>query len=83
MTIEILTPEKRIYAGETTLVQLPGESGLFELLDNHAPIISSLKNGVLKFKDGNDVKRVKINSGFVECLKNKVVVLVEGAEILS
>jgi F-type H+-transporting ATPase subunit epsilon len=61
-------------------VQLPGISGLFELLDKHAPLVSALKKGTLKIlKDKNASASYSIQSGFVEVLNNKVTVLVEGA----
>ena len=48
MQIDILTPEKKIYSGDVYGIQLPGVSGSFEVLDRHAPLVSALKNGVLK-----------------------------------
>lgn len=78
MILDILTPEKKLYSGEATLVQLPGVDGSFEILNNHAPIISALADGVLKFKNSDGVKRIHITGGFAECLNNKVIVCVEG-----
>lgn len=81
MTLEILTPESKVFSGDVYGVQLPGISGLFELLDKHAPMVSALKDGKLKIlKDKNASSSYKIKSGFVEVLNNKVTVLVEGAE---
>ncbi len=81
MTLEILTPESKVFSGDVYGVQLPGISGLFELLDKHAPMVSALKDGKLKIlKDKNASASYKIKSGFVEVLNNKVTVLVEGAE---
>jgi F-type H+-transporting ATPase subunit epsilon len=48
MKLEILTPEKKIFSGDVYGVQLPGISGLFEVLDKHAPLVSALKTGTLK-----------------------------------
>jgi F-type H+-transporting ATPase subunit epsilon len=80
MTLEILTPEKKIFSGEVYGVQLPGITGLFEVLDKHAPLISALKNGKLKIlKDKSTTNSYTIQSGFVEVLNNKTTVLVEGA----
>jgi len=80
MTLEILTPEKKIYSGEVYGVQLPGIAGLFEVLDKHAPIVSALGNGTLKIlRDKNNFSLYSIKSGFVEVLDNKATVLVEGA----
>ena len=64
-------------------VQLPGISGLFEVLDKHAPLVSALSKGNLKvLRNKNDVENYAIQGGFVEVLNNKVTVLVEGAEAL-
>ena len=81
MTLEILTPERKIFSGEVYGVQLPGISGLFEVLDKHAPLVSALKAGKLKIlKDKNTYSFFNIKSGFVEVLNNKTTVLIEGAE---
>jgi F-type H+-transporting ATPase subunit epsilon len=80
MTLEILTPERKIFSGEVYGVQLPGIDGLFEVLNHHAPLVSALKNGKLKIlKDKNNFEHYSIQSGFVEVLNNKATVLVEGA----
>ncbi len=80
MTLEILTPETKIFSGDVYGVQLPGISGSFELLEKHAPMVSALKNGTLKIlKDKNATASYIIQSGFVEVMNNKVTVLVEGA----
>ncbi len=80
MTLEILTPEKKIFSGEVYGVQLPGIDGSFEVLDRHAPLVSALKTGKLKIlKDKTAVDFYNIQSGFVEVINNKTTVLVEGA----
>ena len=81
MTLEILTPEKKIFSGEVYGVQLPGISGLFEILDKHAPMVSALKAGKLKILTNKTATvSYKIQSGFAEIINNKATVLVEGAE---
>ena len=83
MTLEILTPEKKIFSGDVYGVQLPGISGSFEVLDKHAPMVSALKDGNLKvLTDKTSTTSYKILSGFVEVLNNKTTVLIEGAEEL-
>ncbi len=81
MTVEILTPERKVFSGEVYGVQLPGVTGLFEVLDKHAPLVAALKAGRLKIlKDKNQhVSFFDIQSGFVEVINNKATVLVEGA----
>lgn len=81
MILEILTPESKIFSGTVYGVQLPGISGLFEVLDKHAPMVSALKAGKLKIlKDKNSHVLYTIQSGFAEILNNKTIVLVEGAD---
>lgn len=80
MTLEILTPEKKIYSGDVYGVQLPGIGGSFEVLDKHAPMVSALKAGSLKILVNKTTNEsYSIQSGFVEVLNNKATVLVEGA----
>lgn len=85
MNLEILTPEKKLFSGNVYGVQLPGISGLFEVLDKHAPLVSALKAGRLKvLKDkSNHVSFFDIQSGFVEVINNNVTVLVEGAKAVE
>ncbi len=83
MTLEILTPEKKLYSGEVYGVQLPGIDGLFEVLDKHAPIVSALKKGNLKvLTSKTSTSNYSIQGGFVEVINNKATVLVEGAVAL-
>ena len=80
MTLEILTPEKKIFSGEVYGIQLPGIAGSFEVLDRHAPLVAALGKGNIKvLKTKTDVVNYSIQSGFVEVLNNKTTVLVEGA----
>jgi F-type H+-transporting ATPase subunit epsilon len=85
MNLEILTPDKKLFSGNVYGVQLPGITGLFEVLDRHAPLVSALKAGRLKIlKDRNThVSFYDIQSGFVEVLNNTVTVLVEGASSIE
>ena len=74
-----------MFSGEVYGVQMPGISGLFEVLDRHAPLVSALKQGrvkVLRDKQ-NHTAAFDIQGGFVEVLNNKVTVLVEGASIVE
>jgi F-type H+-transporting ATPase subunit epsilon len=80
MTLEILTPERKIFSGEVYGVQLPGIAGSFEVLEKHAPLVSALKAGKLKIlNDKTSTTLYNIQSGFVEVINNKTTVLVEGA----
>lgn len=85
MTLEILTPEKKIYSGDVYGVQMPGVNGLFQVLDMHAPIVSALAKGNLKiFQDNKtNIINYSIQGGFVEVFNNKATVLVEGAVLVD
>jgi F-type H+-transporting ATPase subunit epsilon len=81
MTLEILTPERKIFSGDVYGVQLPGIGGSFEVLEKHAPMVSALKAGKLKIlTDKTSTTSYNIQSGFAEVLNNKTTVLLEGAE---
>lgn len=77
MTLNILTPEVSIFSGEADRVQLPGINGKFEVLNNHAPMIATIKEGIIKVTSGNNKHEFKVQSGIVEILKNNVSVLAE------
>lgn len=78
MNIEILTLEKILLSTEAKSVVLPGKSGRFEILNNHAPIISILDSGTIKVTDTkNEERHIEIISGSVEMINNKVTILAE------
>jgi len=78
MTLEILTPDKKIFEGEVTAVTVPGTMGSFQILRDHAPIISTLEDGPVIIKTKTDEETFMIKGGVVEVLKNKIIVLAEG-----
>jgi F-type H+-transporting ATPase subunit epsilon len=78
MLLEIITPDKRIYSGKVSLVQLPGTKGSFEILKNHAPIISTLDKGKIKVvEESGQILFFEVDGGIVENNDNKIIVLVE------
>lgn len=80
MNLTILSPEKEIFAGEVKSVIVPGTEGQFEMLQNHAAIVSSLQEGEVKVTTSQGEKiTFGIPGGFVECLHNDVAILVSGA----
>lgn len=80
MLLEIITPDKKVFSGEAKLIQLPGSKGSFEILNNHAPIISTLTNGRIKVIDMNDqVSFFDVKDGMIESKANKIIVLIESA----
>ena len=78
MTLEIITPEKELFKGEVTSVKLPGTAGEFEVLNRHAPIISTLKSGSIRvIKADNSTEKFSVNGGVIEMLNNKIIVLAD------
>ena len=75
MQLDILTPDKTIFSGDVDSVTVPGSKGEFQILKNHAAIVSSLNKGNVKVKTLNSEQTFEINGGIVEVLKNKVVIL--------
>ena len=78
MKLEIITPESTLYEGEVSLVQMPGINGSFEILNNHAPLISVLQKGKIKIKNqAGKEEFFEVKGGVVEVLHNKVLILAE------
>lgn len=77
MYLEIITPDKKVFSGEVISVKVPGANGQFQVLKNHAPIISTLANGKVTVQTSSETKTYDVKGGVVEVLKNKVVVLAE------
>ena len=81
MQLEIIAPDQNLYSGEVDLVQVPGSKGSFEILKNHAPIISTLEEGRIKIVDiKGGVRFFEVNGGVVEVKNNKIIVLAESAK---
>lgn len=78
MHLEIITPDKKIFEGEVYAASFPGADGFFQVLNDHAPLISLLKDGVVEYKSKELTQQVTITGGVVEVLKNKVVLLADG-----
>jgi F-type H+-transporting ATPase subunit epsilon len=77
MRLEIITPEKDVYQGEVELINLPGSDGSFGLLEGHAPLVSTLKEGEIKIVENSKEQTFPIKGGVVEVNNNKVIVLAE------
>lgn len=77
LTLEIITPDGSFYNGPVTSATLPGASGTFQVLNNHAPIISALNKGALSYVDEEGKHSYEVDGGVVEVLKNKITVLAE------
>ncbi|WP_419801747.1 ATP synthase F1 subunit epsilon [Mucilaginibacter sp.] len=85
MTLEIITPDKKFFEGEIASVIVPGTIGSFEVLNNHAPIISTLEHGKIVVHTGSSIKSQTffIKGGVIEVLDNKVMLLAEGVESMA
>jgi len=80
LKVEIVTPDSTVFIGENVgLIQLPGIDGSFEVLNNHAPLISVLRKGKVKVVNSGEKEEqfFEINGGVIEVLNNKVLVLAE------
>ena len=78
MYLEIITPEKKLFTGEVRLVQVPGTKGSFEILHNHAPIISSLQEGQVRLITTDNVEKTfDIKGGVIEDHNNDITILGE------
>ena len=78
MQLEILTPGQKVFSGEVNLVKVPGSGGSFEIMKNHAAIISSLTDGELKvITESDETLLYTTSGGVVEVNNNHVVVLIE------
>ena len=92
MYLEIVSPEATLFSGEVTSVAVPGINGEFEMLNNHAPIVSILQAGTVKItgnielneevqdkftKGEKNTTLLKINSGTIEMNGNKIIVLAD------
>ena len=79
MHLEIITPDRKVFAGEVSSAKFPGVGGQFEVLDNHAPLISALQAGDVMLTGATGREAFRISGGVVEVLRNSVVVLAESA----
>ncbi len=78
MKVKITKPDSILFDGEARLVQLPGTGGKFEILENHAPIISSLSNGIVRLQpvEGSE-QTFDIRGGVVKGQQNDLLILVQ------
>jgi F-type H+-transporting ATPase subunit epsilon len=79
--LEIITPKKIVFSGDVTSFSAPGVVGGFQVLKNHAPLLSSIAIGEVKLIDGSGHEsRYATSGGFVEVHENNVIMLAETAE---
>jgi F-type H+-transporting ATPase subunit epsilon len=80
MKLQILTPDRSVYDGEVEALLVPGSAGPFEILKDHAPILSSLSQGEVRVRANGKETYYTVSGGFVEFHQNQAVVLAESAE---
>ncbi len=78
MLVEIITPDAKLFEGEVNSIKLPGTNGGFEILNNHAPIISTLTAGEISIAlDQGQNQSFEIQGGVIEMQNNKIIVLAD------
>lgn len=78
MKLEIITPDKKLFEGQVKSAVFPGSEGSFGVLNNHAPMIATLKDGNIELLEENNTKQnFAVKGGVVEVLNNSVIVLAE------
>ena len=80
LNLEIVTPEKKVLSETVDAVTVPTASGEVGILTNHAPLISSLKSGILSYSKGGTVEKMVVAGGFIEVSQNNVSILADTAE---
>jgi len=78
MVVEIITPDAKLFEGKVISIKLPGTNGGFEILNNHAPIISTLTAGKISITSNNGQKEsFEIQGGVIEMQNNMIIVLAD------
>lgn len=81
MYIEIITPDKKVFEGEVDSAIFPGSDGSFQILNDHAPMISALGKGPVVYRNKSGEYKLNVDGGVVEVLNNKITVLAEAASL--
>jgi F-type H+-transporting ATPase subunit epsilon len=77
MNLEIITPDKKVFSGEAVAVTFPGTEGQFQVLNSHAPLVSTLGKGEILINTGSEKQSYTVDGGVVEVLHNNILVLAE------
>ncbi|MFP4090169.1 MAG: ATP synthase F1 subunit epsilon [Cyclobacteriaceae bacterium] len=77
MQLTIITPDKQVFSGEVEAASFPGSDGAFQVLRNHAPLVSSLGKGEISYRTRDTTANVYVEGGVVEVLNNNITVLAE------
>ncbi|AWW31292.1 ATP synthase F1 subunit epsilon [Echinicola strongylocentroti] len=77
MHLEIITPDKKVFQGEVSEATFPGASGAFQILKNHAPVVSALAKGTVSYTTNDGKKSIEVDGGVVEVRDNEIILLAE------
>jgi F-type H+-transporting ATPase subunit epsilon len=77
MLVDIITPDRKVFSGEASAVTFPGSEGQFQVLNDHAPLVSTLARGPVVVQTTSGQQSFTVDGGVVEVLQNKVLVLAE------
>ena len=77
MQLDIITPDRKVFSGEASSVTFPGSEGQFQVLNDHAPMVSTLARGPVAIATSGGVQILTVDGGVVEVLRNRVLVLAE------
>lgn len=78
MFLEIVTPDEKVFEGEVVSASFPGSDGSFQILNNHAPMVTTLGKGDMRYKvEKKEEVHILVEGGVVEVMNNKVNVLIE------
>lgn len=80
LQLEVVTPKGAVISERVDIVTAPGYAGEFGVLANHAPLLSTIKTGILIFRNEGQQEQIMVSSGFCEVSNNKITFLVESAE---
>ena len=81
ITVDILTPERRVLQAQADSVVVPAADGELGILSGHTPLVAQLQPGEIRMRSGNDTQIFAVSGGFVEVQNNHVVVMAETAEM--
>ncbi len=80
MKIEVITPDRRVFEGDIKSVRVPGRKGSFQVLKDHAPIVSTLENGKVIIVDEEGAEKIiEIEGGVIEVKANRIILLADSA----
>ena len=81
MQLEIITPDRKVFTGEANSVTFPGSEGQFQVLNDHAPLVSTLARGSVVIAAPSGTQTFTVDGGVVEVLNNRVLVLAEAVTV--